>query len=108
MFKNMKDMFKQAKEMQEKMAELKESIAHQTVQAESGGGTVKVELNGSNSLTHLSIDSEIISVDNKKVLEDLILAAINIGLEKVERMRADKMAEVTQNLNLPPDFKMPS
>ena len=107
MFKGgMGNLMKQAQEMQDKMQKVQEEIADTEVHGESGAGMVKVTMNGRHDVTSIELDPAIMQED-KEFLEDLLAAAVNDAVRKVEVNSRTKMEEATQGLNLPPGFKMP-
>jgi len=105
--KNLGNMLKQAQQMQTKMAEMQAKMAELEVAGQSGGGMVKVTLNGKGELRKLKIDPALADRDEVEVLEDLIVAAFNDAKGKVETMMAEEMAKVTGGLQLPPGMKLP-
>lgn len=84
---------------QEELKELK-------VTAEAGAGMVKIELNGNGNAISVDIDDSIYKED-KQVLQGLLAAAINDGVEKIKRLKAEKMQSMAQKLGLPPNFEFP-
>ncbi|QTF91529.1 YbaB/EbfC family nucleoid-associated protein [Halomonas sp. BM-2019] len=107
MFKGgMGNIMKQAQEMQEKMQRVQEEIARAEVQGEAGAGMVKVTMNGRHDVSKVDIDPSVMEED-KELLEDLLAAAVNDAVRKVEASSKAKMEEVTAGMNLPPGFKMP-
>lgn len=109
MFKGMGDMGKlmqQAQAMQEKMQKLQEEAANSTAVGESGAGLVQVTMTGRHDVRKVNLDASLLTED-KEILEDLIAAAVNDAVRKVEQASKDKMAELTAGLPLPPGFKMP-
>ena len=96
----------QAKNMQNKMKETQESIKKIEVVGVSGGGTVKVRLNGDGELIKLYISSEIMR-ENKEILEDLIIAAHSDAKQKVKTKASEELLKITGGIPLPPDFKWP-
>ncbi|MGE4532658.1 MULTISPECIES: YbaB/EbfC family nucleoid-associated protein [Halomonas] len=107
MFKGgMGNIMKQAQEMQEKMQRVQEEVAQAEVQGEAGAGMVKVTMNGRHDVSNVDIDPSVMEED-KELLEDLLAAAVNDAVRKVEANSKAKMEEVTQGMNLPPGFKMP-
>ncbi len=109
MFKGMGDMgkiMKQAQEMQGKMQQLQEDAANSTAIGESGAGLVKVTMTGRHDVRRVEIDDSLLQED-KEVLEDLLAAAVNDAVRRVEQVSKDKMAELTAGMPLPPGFKMP-
>ena len=107
MMGNMGGMMKKVQEMQTKMQQMQEELANRAVEAESGGGMVKVIMNGKQIVQAIDIDPSLLSSDEKEVLEDLIKAALNQAKEKVEEMSAEEMKKITGGLPLPPGMKMP-
>ncbi len=99
-------MLEQAQEMQKKMAEAKESLKNISVQGESGGGGVKVILNGNGEMISIQIDPKILA-EEKSVIEDLIVAATNNAKKNVESKTQEEMSKLTGGLQLPAGFKLP-
>ncbi|OHV10259.1 YbaB/EbfC family nucleoid-associated protein [Kushneria phosphatilytica] len=107
MFKGgMGNMMKQAQEMQEKMQKVQEEIAQTEVHGEAGAGMVKVTMNGRHDVTDITLDPSVMEED-KEFLEDLLAAAVNDAVRKVETTSKSRMEEVTEGMNLPPGFKLP-
>ncbi len=107
MFKgNIGNLMKQAQQMQERMQRVQGEIAAAEVSGEAGGGMVKVIMAGNHSLRRVTIDPSLMS-DDKEMLEDLIAAAVNDAVRRVEEMSKDKMADVTGGMPMPPGFKLP-
>lgn len=102
----MGNIMKQAQEMQEKMQRVQEEVASAEVLGEAGAGMVKVTMNGRHDVSKVDIDPSVMEED-KELLEDLLAAAVNDAVRKVETNSKAKMEEVTQGMNLPPGFKMP-
>ena len=91
---------KQAQEMQAKMAKAQDELVDLTVDGQSGGGMVNVVVNGKKNIISLSIDPEILEEDTE-MIEDLILSAVNQGLQNAEKVAEEKMASITGGLNIP-------
>lgn len=107
MFKGgMGNIMKQAQAMQEKMQRAQEEITRLEVTGEAGAGMVKVTMTGNHNVRRISIDDSLMA-DDKEMLEDLIAAAINDAVRRVEETTKDKMSAVTGGMQLPPGFKMP-
>ena len=107
MFKGgMGNIMKQAQAMQEKMQRAQEEIAKLEVTGEAGAGMVKVTMLGNHTVRRVSIDDSLMQ-DDKEMLEDLIAAAINDAVRRVEETSKEKMAGVAGGMQLPPGFKMP-
>jgi DNA-binding YbaB/EbfC family protein len=104
---NLGQMLKQAKELQSKMAGLQEELAELEITGASGGGMVKVTLNGKGEARRLSIDPALINGEEAGVLEDLILAAFNDAKGKIEKTVQEKMSDLTGGLPLPPGMTFP-
>ena len=101
----MGDMMKQAKAMQEKMAKVQEQVAALEVTGESGAGLVRVQMTGRHGVRAVTIDPALMSED-REVLEDLIAAAVNDAVRRVEGEQKALMSEVTAGLPLPPGMKL--
>jgi len=102
----MGNLMKQAQEMQEKMQRVQEEVAKAEVLGESGAGMIKITMNGRHDVSKVDIDPSVMEED-KELLEDLLAAAVNDAVRKVEANSKEKMEEATAGLNLPPGFKMP-
>jgi nucleoid-associated protein EbfC len=98
----MAKMMKQLQKAQAEMGRLQEEIAQKTVESTSGGGAVRVVVNGQKNLVALQIDPEVLTEENREMLEDLIIAAVNEAFQRVDEMVASEMQKVTGGLNLPP------
>ena len=105
--KNLGEMMKQVQQMQARMQEMQAKLEQQTVIGESGGGLVKVTLNGKGAMTRLEISETMMVPGEKEIVEDLIMAAHTDARGKLEKMTAENMSEVTGGLPLPPGFQMP-
>ncbi len=105
--KNLSQMMKQAQEMQAKMQEMQDSLDEAEVTGASGGGLISVTVNGKGVLRKLSIDPQAVDPNEVEMLEDLIAAAFNDAKAKAEALAAEKMAELTGGLQLPPGMKLP-
>lgn len=99
-------MLEQAQEMQKKMADAKESLKNISVEGESGGGAIKVILNGNGEMISIQIDPKILA-EEKSVIEDLIVAATNNAKKNVESKTQEEMSKLTGGLQLPAGFKLP-
>ena len=100
------NMLKQAQQMQQKMEDAKAELVSLQVRGEAGGGMVKINMTGRNDVVSVVIDDLLLSED-KAMLEDLIAAAMNDAVRKVEAARDEKMSAMTSGLNLPLDMKLP-
>ncbi|HEY1266173.1 MAG TPA: YbaB/EbfC family nucleoid-associated protein [Candidatus Binatia bacterium] len=100
-FGGMGNLFKQAQEMQAKLARVQEELAHQTVEASSGGGMVRVTVTGQLGLASIKIDPAVVNADEREMLEDLVLAAVNEGLRLAREMAAEEMGKITGGMKIP-------
>src|SRR5689334_14664091 len=103
---NFGNMMKQAQAMQANMQKVQAEIANIVVTGESGGGMVKVTMTGKHEVKRVQIEPAVVSED-REMLEDLIAAAINDAVNKVDQQSQARMSSVLSGLNLPPGFKMP-
>ncbi len=99
-------LMKQAQMMQEKMQKMQEELANAEVTGEAGAGMVSVVMTGRHDVRRVSIDDSLLEED-KEILEDLIAAAVNDAVRKIEKNSQDSMASMTAGLQMPPGFKMP-
>jgi len=104
---NIQKMMKQAQEMQSKIAALQEKIEAEEMEGASGGGMVKVRINGKHNLLKINLDDSLIKLEEKEMLEDLIVAAFNDAKEKMDASTSSQMAAATSGLNLPAGMKLP-
>ncbi|MEC4750137.1 YbaB/EbfC family nucleoid-associated protein [Methylomicrobium sp. Wu6] len=96
----------QAQKMQEDFKRAKEEIEAMEVTGQSGGGMVTILMTGKREVRKVTIDPSLLG-DDKDMLEDLVAGAINDAVNKVAKMKKEKMAEITAGLPLPPGFQMP-
>ena len=104
---NMGNLMKQAQQLQENMKRAQDEIAKLEVTGEAGGGMAKVVMNGKHEVSRVMLDASIVSSDDKDMLEDLIAAAVNDAVQKLERATQEKMSSVMGGMNLPPGMKLP-
>ncbi len=102
----MQGMLKQVQKMQEEMARVQEELRNKTVSEESGGGMVRATVNGQKELVKLEINDEVINVEDKEMLEDLIVAAVNKAIESAGKMAEEELAKVTKGM-IPPGLNIP-
>ena len=100
------DMMKKAQEMQENLQKVQRELANNEVTGEAGGSMVSILMRGTHEVNRVSIDPGLMDED-KEMLEDLIAAAINDAVHKIDKSNQAAMQEMTAGLNLPPGFKMP-
>lgn len=105
--KNLGAMMKQVQEMQGRMQDMQTKLGQMAVTGQSGGGLVKVTLNGKGVLTGADIDPSLLKPEEKEILEDLIAAAHADAKSRVEQMVAEEMKSITGGLPLPPGFQLP-
>ncbi|MGE5516476.1 MAG: YbaB/EbfC family nucleoid-associated protein [Bacteroidota bacterium] len=105
--KNLGNLMKQAQQMQTKMAEMQAKLGELEVTGASGGGMLKVTLNGKSEMKGIKIDPSLVAPDDVEMLEDLIIAAFNDAKAKAEAAMQDEMSKVTGGLNLPAGMKLP-
>jgi len=99
-------LMKQAQQMQAEMQKAQEEMANITVTGESGAGMVKVTMTCKHAVRRLQIDDSLIG-DDKEMLEDLVVAAFNDAIRKVEETTRERLSGMTAGLGLPPGFKLP-
>lgn len=100
------ELMKQAQQMQEQMQKQQEELANAEVTGESGAGMVKVTMTGRHDVRGVEIDSSLLSED-KEILEDLLAAAVNDAVRRVENLNKENMANMASGFGIPPGFKMP-
>ncbi len=105
--KDIMGLMKQAKEMQSKMQTMQEELVDLEAEGVAAGGMVKITLNGKGQMRAISIDASMFKEDDVEILEDLIMAAHNQAKVHVEDITAEKTAELTAGLPLPPGMKLP-
>ena len=98
-------LMKQAQQMQENMKKMQDQLATVEVEGQSGAGMVKVVMTCKYDVRRVAIDPSV--MDDKEMLEDLVAAAVNDAVRKVESTTQEKMAGFTAGLNLPPGMKLP-
>ena len=100
------DMMKKAQQMQENLQKAQQELANREVIGESGGGMVRVVMRGTHEVNRVNIDPALMD-DDREMLEDLIAAAVNDAVHKVQKDNQQAMQDMTAGLNLPPGFKLP-
>ncbi len=100
------DLMKQAQQMQDKMQKLQAEIANAEVVGEAGAGLVKVTMTGRHDVRRVELDPDLLGED-KEILEDLLAAAVNDAVRRVEQNQQEKMKDLTAGIPLPPGFKFP-
>ncbi len=92
---NINSIMKQAKQMQSKMMQIQEKLAEETVEASVGGGMVSAVFTGQGDIVSIKIDPEVINPDDKDMLEDLVVSAVNEGLKKSRELMSQRMGGIT-------------
>lgn len=103
---NIGNLMKQAQKMQADMQKAQEELANMEMEGQSGGGMVKVLMNGRHEVRRVSIDESLMK-DDKDMLEDLLAAAVNDAVRRIEQTTSEKMSGLTAGLNLPGGLKLP-
>lgn len=98
---NMQNMMKQMQKMQKKMAEAQEELGEKKVEGTAGGGMVTVAITGHKEIVEVNIKPEVVDPDDIEMLQDLVLAATNDALKKVDEMTNQTMGQFTKGMNLP-------
>ncbi len=100
------NLMKQAQKMQEDLQKAQERLAQEETVGESGGGLVKVTMNGRHEVRRVEIDDSLMG-DDKEMLEDLVAAALNDAVHRIADKTQESMSGLTAGLNLPPGMKLP-
>ena len=90
--------------MQDEMAAKQEELEAREYDVAAGGGVVNVKINGKKEIISVKIDPEVVDPDDIETLEDLIVAAVNEGIKKVETISAEEMSKITGNMSIPGMF----
>lgn len=98
---NMQNMMKQMQKMQKKMAEAQEELGEQKIDGTAGGGMVTVTITGNKEVVDVKINPEAVDPEDVEMLQDLVLAATNDALKKIEELTNKTMGQFTQGMNLP-------
>lgn len=102
---NIANLLQQAQKMQQDMQQAQEELAKLEVKGQAGGGMVEVRMNGKHAVLGVHIDASV--ADDVEMLEDLVTAAINDAVNRVQTATQEHMSGLAQGLNLPPGFKLP-
>lgn len=100
------NLMKQAQQMQESLKKAQEELANMEVTGQAGGGMVSVVMTGRHDVRKVHIEAELLS-DDKEMLEDLVAAAVNDAVHKVEQETQERMSGLTSGLDLPGGMKLP-
>ena len=98
---NMNQMMKQAQKMQKQMAELQEQQAARTFEVSSGGGAVKILINGEKQISELTLSPDVVDPDDIEMLQDLIITAVNEAIRQVDEAANSQMSKITGGMSLP-------
>ena len=98
---NMQAMLRQAQKMQEDMAALQEDLDAREYEVKAGGGMVTVTINGKKEILSIDIQPEIVDPDDIETLSDILVAAVNEAIKRVETTNADEMAKISGSMNIP-------
>jgi len=98
---DMKFLMKQAQVMQKKMEEMKNELAQKEVKVSSGGGMIEIVVNGQQEIKEIKIEPDVINANEKEMLEDLILAAVNESIRQSKELAAQEMSKITGGMNVP-------
>ena len=102
----MGNLMKQAQQMQEKMQKAQEELANSEVMGESGAGLEKITMTGRHDVKRVELDDSVMTED-KELLEDLLAAAVNDAVRKIEEKNQSQMSSMTAGMGLPPGMKLP-
>ena len=97
----MGNMMKQAQVMQNKMMKVQTELEERTVEASAGGGMVTVVVTGKQKIESLTINPEAVDPEDVEMLQDLVLAAVNEGVQKSQDMMQEEMSKITGGMNIP-------
>ena len=98
---NMSAMLRQAQKMQEDMAALQEDLDSREYSVKAGGGMVEVQINGKKEILNISIQPEIVDPDDIETLSDILVAAVNEAIKRVETTNTTEMEKITKGMNMP-------
>lgn len=96
--KNMNQLMKQAKKMQDEIMKAQEALGQRAIEGTSGGGAVKVVMDGHKVVKDIQLDKEVVSPDDVEMLQDLILAALNDATQKVEELTESELGKYTRGM----------
>lgn len=98
---NFGNIMKQAKQMQEQIGRLQQELEAKTIEAQAGGGMVRVVVNGKFNIVSIKIEKDVVNPEDIEMLQDLIAAAVNEGIRKAQEMASAEMAKITGGLGIP-------
>lgn len=103
---NLQGMLKQVQKMQEEMEKVQQELGEKVIIEESGGGLVKISMNGKKEVVNISLEKEIIDPSDSSMLEDLLIAAFNKAIAAATKMSEEELGKVTKGM-LPPGMNIP-
>jgi DNA-binding YbaB/EbfC family protein len=98
---NMGELMKQAQQFQQQLSKIQEELGAKTVTGSAGGGMVSVTFNGRSELVDISIEPDVVSRDDIKMLQDLVRSAVNDGLVKAKQLGQSELGKLTGGMNIP-------
>ena len=98
---NLAAMFKQVQQFQGRMSEFQEHLGQVRVEGQAGGGMVTVEASGHQKILNIRVEESLLENDDREMLEDLLVAAVNQALDKAKEAAAEEMSKMTGDMNLP-------
>jgi nucleoid-associated protein EbfC len=102
----MQGMLKQVQKMQAEMQKVQGELVNITVSEEAGGGMIKATANGNKEIISVEIDPQVINKDEKEILEDLVVAAVNKALQSANKRAEEELSKVTKGM-IPPGLNIP-
>ncbi len=96
-----RDFMRQAQQLQARMAKIQEDLGNETVEASAGGGAITVIVTGHMKVQSIKISPDVVDAQDVEMLEDLVTAAVNDGIEKAQQLASERMGEVTGGFKLP-------
>lgn len=103
MNQNLGNLMKEAQKMQQRMQEAQQQLSELSVTGESGGGMIRLKMNGRHDVTEVKVNPSLLE-EEISMLEDLLAAAVNDAVRKIEKASKDKISQLTAGLNIPTDF----
>ncbi len=104
--KDLGELMQQMQQVQQRMQQMQQELAEASVSGEAGGGLVRVVMNGKGEVREVHIDESLLKPEEREIVEDLVVAALNQAKERMEEMVAEKMRDATGGLPLPPGFSL--
>ena len=102
----MPGMLKQIQKLQSEMQKIQGELGNLTVSEEAGGGMIKATANGHKEIISIEIDQSVIKAEEKEILEDLVVAAVNKAIQSATKLAEDELSKATKGM-LPPGFNIP-